>query len=586
MQENRKELGENINPSYTERIVDNYSRLMNVDSFDVDYELQKLKEDFKSCNLKGREKAVYKKEKIQELKENLVFQKLGISHLLTDLFIEINKNPDFAYEDFLSELTDFAEEYRFTQEQIDFFNKGFSDYQKKHEAVEKYIAMYPDYSNLFQACFGKKPKGKIIVEKGPMTLFFRCFDIDDYVYIFSFYKTNGDENKISNDDVKKASCSGGCAIDEAKIPELSGVITAENVRANDPFYESVADMEKIENIDANNDSTFLIENIKDKIEIDFKGVGKYEIRILEKAKNAKKPSRIQIFDLNVSDSEPIEDLALVSEDVLEKFGIRTSIGYIKNYNLPDSKKNFRDSICRLIKDSHRKNKGSIFINGNIVVISADNEAEIKYKQDDVIMIPNEQTSHIVKNHEQQHQFNKLFHSLMIAIASPDLNKILSETKNKNGKVELEIDGKKVEIDIVENVLLKFIRKYREYTGIDNRAKDEILAYYKDGTSADNIFKILSENNLYNYKNQEFYAKRIKTISDEVMQINGIAKLNVSRKKIEEYIEKVFGEYYITDLKKWTNTIKVLEEKGYFTIDVVSMLYQEPINSWPNLVRRL
>jgi hypothetical protein len=52
------------------------------------------------------------------------------------------------------------------------------------------------------------------------------------------------------------------------------------------------------------------------------------------------------------------------------------------------------------------------------------------------------------------------------------------------------------------------------------------------------------------------------------------------------VAEVFGNEYKADLKDWLASIGVLEQKGYTRDEIVALLYQEPVNYWPNLARRM
>lgn len=216
--------------------------------FDAEEELKnirKLSSDEKRL-LSKEDQIELKAQRLENFKENLIKQKEGIARTIKELRDIVDAVPKTTTLALLSRVKTLAEEYRFTNEQIDFFKKAIDEYKKKNVAVEKYRTMYADDADLFEACFGKKPKGKIEILQSPMVLYFRCFDKNDYVFIYNFNKHLGDETKIEQKDIDLANKSSGCALSGGKITELSGTITAENVENvfKEEDSESIRDHEE------------------------------------------------------------------------------------------------------------------------------------------------------------------------------------------------------------------------------------------------------------------------------------------------------------------------------------------------------
>lgn len=107
-----------------------------------------------------------RKEKVKEFKERLMRQKEGIGMAIETLRSTVEKNPNATEEELQKIVDAYAEEYEFTEGYKITFQDGIRAYVAKHAAVEKYRALYPDDSELYQACFNKKPRGKIEVIRG------------------------------------------------------------------------------------------------------------------------------------------------------------------------------------------------------------------------------------------------------------------------------------------------------------------------------------------------------------------------------------------------------------------------------------
>lgn len=114
---------------------------------------------------------------------------------------------------------------------------GIRKYVETRDAVKSVIEKYRSSSEkdspnrewqteLFKDLFGKYPNGKIDIEITLAGLYFRIYDIEDYVT--AHLSSNNPANR--NDQEKIARTSGGARLDRsfANVPELSGKITIEN----------------------------------------------------------------------------------------------------------------------------------------------------------------------------------------------------------------------------------------------------------------------------------------------------------------------------------------------------------------------
>lgn len=350
-------------------------------------------------------KDIKNRQDLAEFKKDLIHQKEGIAQTIEELRKIIEANPGVTKEFLLSRVQGPAQEYRFNRRQLFYFKLGIEGYLEKHLAVEKYRTEYPDDTNLFEACFGRKPEGKIEVVKGPMTFYFRCFNPDDYAFIYNHFSETKDK--------ARAYQATGAAIPKAEREELWGTITAENVTRESSFPSE-------------------------------------EVRI----------------------------------------------------------------------------------------------------------------------HEEQHQFNKLFQRDKIRPRHDELLEKSEDSEKAAMRFAHEL------VRVVRGVMM------------DSRAKDEILAYYKTGTAVNKIYEKLTELENYDYLKENEESIRSGLLGSIKMTVTAVSGQAIDLSELKSYIEMVFGEGYKTDLKRWTDSISKLEQKGYTRDRIISLLYQEPVNSWPNLARRI
>jgi hypothetical protein len=522
-------------------------------------------------------------ERLTSFKENLLHQKEGIANTIERLHNTVEHTPDQTTEELMQIVLDSAPDYKFTQDQISIFKFAIEQYQEKHAAVEKYRAMYPSDIILFEACFGKKPKGKVEVIKGPMTLCFRCFDRDDYAYVNTFYKHRGDETKIQPEDISRASDSAGVALSSVKIEELAGVVTAENVGNNDPTYELIKGVEKSEEIHRKDFELFL-DSQKGDIDIEVKGGGVWKLKVIEHNDRGE-PLRLQFLDLNDLNSEPIFDVVRVEATTdMEKHG--NYIGVLRNIENGELSYN-------LIKNLKKgKLYGWIDINKSFFKIT-DHSPEgtiVKYREDEFTMVSNDEASKSTHIHEDQHQFNKLFQPIEMR---EDIWTMMRRAVVSSSSPE----------EAVQKLIHGYVRLERKWMGFDSRARDEILAHLKEGRDPEAILDSLLKFKGYDYV--EIFKSKIEQIPESVkaqlqkevsevfykkvdgddMAINAQA-LEIEDSDVQSHIDSVFKDEYKDDLKEWLDSVSVLEKKGYSRSEVVALLYQEPINSWSNLSRRI
>lgn len=191
------------------------------ETFDPEEERKEL------WKLQGEERAAA----LKEYKEKLGFQKEGLAMMQAELIRVIDKNPDLSIDEAGDVVREFMKNYGLTEEQGKITAKIFGTYKKKHAAVEKISSEHRDPEDLYRTLFAAEPKGEIEVIKGPMTLYFRCHNLEDYARICLQSKLMNEGNRPPTEvEIEKEKNSGGVSITVARIPGLEGTLTAENAK--------------------------------------------------------------------------------------------------------------------------------------------------------------------------------------------------------------------------------------------------------------------------------------------------------------------------------------------------------------------
>lgn len=166
------------------------------------------------------------------------------------------------------------------------------------------------------------------------------------------------------------------------------------------------------------------------------------------------------------------------------------------------------------------------------------------------------------SHEEQHVINKFFQE--------------EETRASLGRFKFK-DPERARL-----LFTRYFRLLREPA--EDRAKDEILAYLKNGTSVESILRKLTkaekEGGIYDY------LKIIKERSVEEVLSHFQKKpeyLQIGQIAASEVLEKEYVDLLKQGLEAFG---KLTKEIGYSTDRAMALLITEPLIKWPKVVRRL
>ncbi len=153
----------------------------------------------------------------------------GVARAIQEIKAIIETDPDSSSEVLISRVNPIATENQLTEAQIKFIREAVGEYEEKHRAIKKYRDMYPDDNELFKMCFGREPHGRVTIVEGPLTLHFRCFNVDDYVLA----GRGEDEDKIKPEDRAWLEKTAALAVTETRLKDLGrGTVSIENVTWN------------------------------------------------------------------------------------------------------------------------------------------------------------------------------------------------------------------------------------------------------------------------------------------------------------------------------------------------------------------
>lgn len=171
-----------------------------------------------------------RRELVREFKEKLAYQMEGIAKVQAKAIEAIRQNPNVSAGKLIDLVHEEGFPFGLTYWQKVVAERLAQEYVQRHSAVRQARDKYPDDRDLYQASFGVSPKGKVEVVEGPITLYFRCTNLDDYAWIYNqrFLTSEKPGFFARRADRAAASQSGGVAISTSLLPELQGAVIAEN----------------------------------------------------------------------------------------------------------------------------------------------------------------------------------------------------------------------------------------------------------------------------------------------------------------------------------------------------------------------
>lgn len=171
-----------------------------------------------------------RRQKLTEFKEKLTFQKVGLARAQDLLIDEIRHKPNGKTEDFYEMAIEMGTEFGMNETQKKETKEILERYEKQHNAIEKVRKEFPGDKELFRGLFHKAPKGKIEVLVGPVSLYFKCYDFEDYMTVFFHERMKGSGKKrdFTEEEKKEAMESKGINVPSSSYPDIGWAIMAEN----------------------------------------------------------------------------------------------------------------------------------------------------------------------------------------------------------------------------------------------------------------------------------------------------------------------------------------------------------------------
>ncbi len=194
-------------------------------------------------------------------------------------------------------------------------------------------------------------------------------------------------------------------------------------------------------------------------------------------------------------------------------------------------------------------------------------------------------------HEEHHILNhKLFDGVQRVFQYENIKNNLTECvadhERLNAKADATPEDKERAFLRARNATESFVRMAREMSQ-DGRARDEILAFFAQGTPSDQILQSLTkkkaDGGLYDYEAEGPLDL------EKILATQAGVKADTAKDlatKFEPLKEHVFGEEYKNEIKKGLDAFQLLRDEGWKDETIRGVFLHEPLGRWMKVANRL
>lgn len=433
-------------------------------------------------------------------------------------------------------------------------------YRDQQARLEEILDEFPDPRELFEACFGVVPTGRVSLTRSAITLNLIIFSDEDYIKAYTLGSAQDPDQYIAQRAF--ALQSGGCALSKTNLLGSEGIFTLVRVGSNREWRRTKSIVEEEREIPAgkNTDAQDLVHVSIDGP--DYSGTVDYTwSRGDFSVKNAHAFVDTSAYKATVADETSNESLSvdelevrITSRKTYEAFVIRTDMlsGHSRLFNQTDG-------AIHLTLSSYEKE------------LHIHDPAQIK----------------TTLAHEVQHQWNKLFSP------TDPTPKLPKETIEKiiASHPSTPKEGLRAVLDFIFDRTRRDTQLGDAYHRAEIRGRDEILAFYRDGRRVKDIGNYLRIP-LYDYFGKDRVMALKKEILSHVKKYHYLLRdiipdaplVHFSDAEIDAYIDGLKKHYFLS-LDAGLRAIERLESKGMSRHRIVAKLYKANLTEWPSIARR-
>ena len=455
-----------------------------------------------------------RKEAYEIIRHATALQQQGIALILSDLRLAVTDPHDLdgtfpSSDELLALVGEQAPHYRLSSEQLNLIRKGILTFMDRLKAIED--NKEEPAEEIFERAFGRKPQGRVLLSSTPLSLHLDCFDHEDYLIADTYAKTGGDKRKITNADRMLSKLSLGQSLSVTKDKELEDILCVYAPRPEVPRRVTT----KVEFATLNETRTLDFSQITGRVIITSNETSEalwWAVMAMEPGsspscmivRNDKTTLLVDEGQTATLLSEEGGNLAITPLGQTLRIDDATAAGMTVNYLI-----------------SENKPKGPV---------------------------PEPLDAQHIIVHEDTHKFNHLFTPLY---AIKDTADIVFACVQKTDDPE----------QLKPMLAAALLRRSRRAT-FDLNARNEILAYYADGTQPSDIADTLACNPLYDYYQLEpdTLHEAIVSAKEEIAKNAEVimpsqdgetrTPLEISEEDIAALVKQVFKDEYLKNLYAW------------------------------------
>jgi hypothetical protein len=206
-----------------------------ITAFQPEQELEQIKMDVKWAPRYKQSR--FRRALMKGFKEKLLTQKVGIAKIQVELESFIRQNQEATPGELFEVVAKKTPEYKLNGMQLDEFRKAIVKYVENHRTIQKYLEDYKkrfpeDWQReFFKDLFGRYPQARIELVIKPMALFWRCWDVEDFVL--------GVKDREKREKAKEWL---GYNIPEKTLPGLEKLVSMQNAFKKPKVVEAAKDV--------------------------------------------------------------------------------------------------------------------------------------------------------------------------------------------------------------------------------------------------------------------------------------------------------------------------------------------------------
>ena len=170
--------------------------------------------------------------------ERIVRRQEEAAKFQQEMLAFVGDNADAGEPELLRQFLEFARREDLATEDVQLGVGGLHKFAARRAAARAYRERFPDPAELYERIFRRQPVGRVEVIAGLHTLYFRCHNLKDFAW-FRSVNFSRPQRELRDENVREAAHAGASFRTDGPVPELNGVLMAENAGGRPRNIESL-----------------------------------------------------------------------------------------------------------------------------------------------------------------------------------------------------------------------------------------------------------------------------------------------------------------------------------------------------------